>query len=208
MSRNRCKRPDNSTNAYIIDFMEMVRKTPFKELEPSVKIFSDFAVALTKIIVNAGCNSDEIHIVFDTYKEDSMKNVERQRRRKSNEIIVLDSISLNHRGPIKLENFCCSSISKTGFQVFYVEWLKINYEVNKPLYLGISPKAWFMLAGRASPFPRLDCTHKEADDRMMFHVQYILGNKSDPTSITLSLDDTSVFVCLVPLCCQLGTSWS
>ncbi|CAB3982221.1 Hypothetical predicted protein [Paramuricea clavata] len=31
--------------AYITDFMAMVRKTPFKELEPPVKIFNDLAVA-------------------------------------------------------------------------------------------------------------------------------------------------------------------
>jgi hypothetical protein len=48
----------------------MVRKIPLKKLEPPVKTFNDFAVALTKIIVNAGGNSDEVHIVFDTYKED------------------------------------------------------------------------------------------------------------------------------------------
>jgi hypothetical protein len=33
------------TKAYIIDFMAMVRKKPFKELEPPVKIFNDLAVA-------------------------------------------------------------------------------------------------------------------------------------------------------------------
>ena len=185
------------TKAYIIDFMVMVRKIPLKKLEPPVKTFNDFAAALTKIIVNAGGNSDEIHVVFDTYKEDSIKNVERQRRGKSNEMIVLDSISPNHRVPVKLENFWSSSASKTAFQAFYVEWLKTNYDGNKSLYLGISPKAWFVSAGRASPFPSLDCTHEEADDRMMFHVQYILCHESGPTSITLSSGDTDVFVCLL-----------
>jgi hypothetical protein len=32
--------------------------------------------------------------------------------------------------------------------------------------------SWFVSAARTSPFPRLDCTHEEAD-RMMFHVQDI-----------------------------------
>jgi hypothetical protein len=54
------------TKAYIIDFMAMVKKIPFKKLEPPVKIFNDLAVALTKIIVNAGRSSDEIHVVFYT----------------------------------------------------------------------------------------------------------------------------------------------
>ena len=80
------------TKACVIDFMAMVRKVPFKKLEPPVKTFNDLAVSLTKMIVNAGCNSNEIHIVFDTYKEDSIKNAERKRRGKSNEMIVMDSI--------------------------------------------------------------------------------------------------------------------
>ena len=122
----------------------MVRKIPLKKLEPTVKTFNDFAAALTKILINAGGNSDEIHIVLDTYKEDSIKKVERQRREKSNEMIGLDSISPNHRVPVKLENFWSSSASKTAFQAFYVKWLKTNYDGNKPLYLGISPKAWFV----------------------------------------------------------------
>ena len=185
------------TKAYIIDFMAMVRKIPLKKLEPAVKTFNDFAVALTKIIVNAGCNNDEIHVVFDTYKEDSIKNAERKRRGKSNEMIVLDSISPNHRVPVKVENFWSSSVSKTAFQAFYVEWLKTNYDGNKPLYLGISPQAWCLSAGRVSPFPRLDCTHEEADDRMMFHVQDILSHQSGPTSLSLSSGDTDVFVCLL-----------
>ena len=54
------------TKACVIDFMAMVRKVPFKKLEPPVKTFNDLAVSLTKMIVNAGCNSNEIHIVFDT----------------------------------------------------------------------------------------------------------------------------------------------
>ena len=187
------------TKANIIDFMAIVRKIPLKKLEPPVKTFNDLAVALTKIIINAGCNSDEIHVVFDTYKENSIKNVERKRRGKSNEMIVMDSISPNHRVPVQLENFWSSSVSKTAFQAFYVEWLKTNYDGNKPLYLGIFPKAWFVSAGRVrvSPFPRLDCTHEEADDRMMFHVQDILSHQSGPTSITLSSGDTDVFVCLL-----------
>ena len=115
------------TKAYIIDFMAMVRKIRFKKLEPPVKTFNALAVSLTKMIVKTGCNSNEIHLVFDTFKEHSIKNAERKRRGKSNEMIVMDSISPNHRVPVKLENFWASSISKTAFQAFYVKWLKTHY---------------------------------------------------------------------------------
>ena len=112
-------------------------------------------------------------------------------------MVVLDVILPNQNVPVVLENFWSSSISKTAFQAFYVEWLTTNYQGTKRLYLGISPKAWMVSAGCASLFPRLNCTHKEADDRMMFHVQDILSHRSGPTSITLLSGDMDVFVCLL-----------
>ena len=127
------------------------------------------------MITKAGHNNDEIRIVFDNYREDSIKNGERDRRAKSKEMVVLDVISSNQNVPAILENFWSSSISKSAFQAFYVEWLTTNYCGSKPLYLGISPQAWMVLAECASVFPQLNCTHEEAHDRMMFHVQDILS---------------------------------
>jgi hypothetical protein len=81
------------TNACIIDFMALVRKVPLKKLEPPVKTFHDLAIALTTMITNTACKCDEIHIVFNTYKDDSIKNAERQRRGSSKQMVVLDDIS-------------------------------------------------------------------------------------------------------------------
>ena len=193
------KGPENppQTHAIVIDFMALVRKVPLKKLDPPVKTFHDFAIALTSMIIKAGYNNDEIHIVFDTYREDSIKNGERDRRAKSKEMVVLDVISPNQNVPVVLENFWSSSTSKSAFQAFYVEWLTTNYCGSKPLYLGISPQAWMVSARCASLFPQLNCTHEEADDRMMFHVQEILRRRSGSTSMTLLSADTDVFVCLL-----------
>ena len=193
------KGPETSpqSHAIVIDFMTLVRKVTLKKFEPPVKTFNDFAIALTSIITYAGHKCDEIHVIFDNYREDSIKNGERERRGKSKELVVLDLISPNQNVPVVLENYWSSSISKSTFQAFYVEWLTTNYIDTKPLYLGISPQSWFVSAGHASLFPRLNCTYEEADDRMIFHVQDILSHLSGPTSITLSSGDTDVFVCLL-----------
>ena len=172
--------------------MAMVRKIPFKKLEPPVKTFNDLAVSLTNMIITAGRNSNEIHIVFDTYKEDSIKNAERKRSGKSNDI-VLDSISPNHRVPVKLDNFWSSSVSKTAFLAFYVEWLKTNYDGNISWYIS---KCMVCIDTTCISIPSSGCTHEEADDRM-FHVQDILSHQSGPTSIMLSSGDTDVFICLL-----------
>jgi len=124
------------THAIVIDFTALVRKVPLKKLDPPVKTFHNFAIALTSMITKSGHNSDEIHIVFDNYREDSIKNGERDRRAKSKEMVVLDVVSPNQNVPVILENFWSSSTSKSAFQTFYVEWLTTNYHGSKPLYLG------------------------------------------------------------------------
>ena len=108
-------------------------------------------------------------------------------------MIILDMISLNQNVPVVLKIFWLHTINKTDFQAFYVEWLTTNYQHSKPVYLG----TWLVSAGCVSPFPRLNCTHKEADDRMMFHVRDILSHQSGPTSMTHSIGDTDVFSCLL-----------
>ena len=149
-------------------------------------------MALTSIMTKC----EEIHVVFDNYRENSIKNGGRERRGKLKELVVLDIISPNQNVPVLLDNFWSSSISKSAFQAFYMKWLTTNYKDTKPLYLGISPQSWLVSAGQASLFPGLN-SHEEADDRMMFHVQDILSHHSGPTSITLSSGDRDVFVCLL-----------
>ena len=57
------KVPETSpqTNDIIIDFMALVRKIPLKKLDPPVKTFYDFAIALTSMVTTAGHNCNEIH---------------------------------------------------------------------------------------------------------------------------------------------------
>ena len=185
--------------------MALVRTVSLKNRQPPVKTFHDFATALTAMITSAAHNSDEVHIVFDNYKEDSIKNMERLRRGKCKERLVFDDILPNQNIPVHLDKFWASSISKTAFQAFNLEWLTSNYKGNKPLHLGIHPKSWRVAAGHAHHFPLLDCTHEKADDRIMFHVQVILSDRSIPTSITVFSADTDVLVHLSTNC---GDIWA
>ena len=98
------------------------------KFDPPVKTFNEFATALASMVTKAGYSCDEIHIVFDTYREDSIKNAERERRGKLKEMVVLDEISPNQNVTVVLENCWSSSISKTAFQTFYVNWLTTYYE--------------------------------------------------------------------------------
>lgn len=69
------------THAIVIDFMVLVRKVPLKKLHPPVKTLHDFAIALTSMVTKSGHNCDEIHVVFDTYREDIIKCREGKKRK-------------------------------------------------------------------------------------------------------------------------------
>ena len=76
--------------------MALVRKIPLKKLDYRVRTFHGFAIALTCMVTKAGHNCEEIHIIFDTYREDCIKNAERERGGRSKEMVILDVISLKH----------------------------------------------------------------------------------------------------------------
>ena len=68
--------------------------------------------ALTAMLTKAWHNFDEIHIVFDHYRQDSIKKWKRRRRGNSQEMIVLDMMSLNQIVPVVVKTFGCLSSTK------------------------------------------------------------------------------------------------
>ena len=90
------------------------------------------------------------------------------------------------------------SYSSMRFQTLQMAYHGPNI-VASNLYtcLGISPQAGMVLAGCASTFPQLNCTHEEADDRVMFHVQNMSSCQLGSTSMMPLSGDTDVLVCLL-----------
>jgi len=100
------------THTMVIDFIAMGRKVPLKKLNPPVQTFCDFAATSMSIITRVGLNCDrEIHIVFYSYREDSIKNAEQKRRGKNKDMIVPDVVSPDQNVPVLLENFWSFSVA-------------------------------------------------------------------------------------------------
>ena len=93
--------------------------------------------ALTPILIKAWHYCDEIHIVFNHYREDIINNSKGKRRRKSKGMIVIDMISLNQNVPVVQEKVWLSTINKIVFQAFYVVWLTTDNQYAKPVYLNV-----------------------------------------------------------------------
>ena len=69
------------SNALIIDFMAYCRKVAVKKL--GLENYDKFAEHILTMFLSLGSSSDEIHIIFDNYFQDSFKNYERIRRLQS-----------------------------------------------------------------------------------------------------------------------------
>ena len=74
------KLPYKLNPCHCIDFMALVRKVLLKKLDPPVKTFHGFVIALTSIVTKTGHNCEEIHIIFDTCREDFIKSERRGER--------------------------------------------------------------------------------------------------------------------------------
>ena len=68
-----------------------------------------------------------------------------------------------------LIGFCkpktCGHLLLTRLHPLYVDWFLSSYTGIKFLHLGISTQSWILRYEGASPFPCLNCTPEEADDR-------------------------------------------
>ena len=80
------KEPESSpqTHAIIIDFMALVRKIPLKKLDPLVKTFYDFAIALASMVTKAVQNSIEI-LIFTIITERTVSRIQRGEEEESQE---------------------------------------------------------------------------------------------------------------------------
>ena len=63
-------------SASVIDGMALVQR-----LKGDHKTFSEVAVSLMGMVLHEGSSSERIDVVFDVYKENSIKNAERGKKR-------------------------------------------------------------------------------------------------------------------------------
>lgn len=72
--------PQSTCTATVVDFMTFARKLPIKSAR--LKTYGEYADSLWKIIYHACNKSERVDIIFDIYKENSVKGFERSRRSK------------------------------------------------------------------------------------------------------------------------------
>lgn len=102
---------ESMKTAVIVDFMSQVR---MQKLSPE-KTFGDIITAVVQNSTKV-CSVHELHIIFDSYIEQSVKEGERLRRADNTGTVELASIRTDTRVPVQISKFWASCENKTKLQ--------------------------------------------------------------------------------------------
>ena len=170
------------SSASIIDGMALVRK-----IKTTGLTFSQLADKVFDVAMSSCRESRRIDIVFDVYFEESIKNVERNRRCSS-------TISFKKIVPNNVirqwHSFLGDGNNKTELVKFLVsEWKKKSIPGMKILYVTTGAECWCI--NDDTCIEELNCTQEEADTRMLLHASHI---SSDFNDVVIHTPDTDVVV--------------
>ena len=100
----------------MIDFMGYARKVPIKEMK--LKTYRDFARNLWNSFQSYSSTSNHTDIVFDLYKDLSIKGNEHNRRKKTGVVTYIQYLIWISLYLLTWKNFGLSQITRLHFNVF------------------------------------------------------------------------------------------
>ena len=181
--------------------MAEARKIESRRKKFGLKTFGDAMKNIWESFLNIGGHVDRTDVIFDCYRKDTIKGLERQRR---SEIAIQISIT-NVDQPLPLASefsrFWASMENKIRFQQFFISWIIENYDGDKLIYLGgcnvgCMDKCYKLVNRRIFDVPALNCSHDEADDRIMYHLNQAVKTEEIAYAHVVS-GDTDILVCLM-----------
>ena len=109
--------------------------------------------------------------------------------------------------PATMESFWPLSKNKVQLQCFIKAWIKENYSGCKPIFMaGADTFDCVQVQPNVSiTVPDLTCEHEEADDRIIFHLHYLVTQRHNISSFVVATDHTDVVVSLLY---HYGETWS
>ena len=187
------KYPENATS--IFDGMAVLQKLKI----PSGATFLVVAERVFELVTSTG--SRRVDVVFDVYREVSIKNVERLKR-----VSTSDGVQYKNILPAYTVKSWNKLLSVTANKPEIVKFLVSQWKTeafrgrlgNRIMYVTTEDQCWRLDADTCDPVPELECNHEEADTRMVLHAQHAGG------TCVIHSDDTDVFVLLLAHSRNLG----
>ena len=171
----------------IVDGMAYVQQTKVAD-----KMFGDFALDLLQRILVIVVRATRIDVIFDDYRDSSIKNIERSRRSAGNLLFqsIVSSTAIKQWGL-----FLPSGKNKNSLvKIICNEWGKEEYRNKigqKDLFVTDGVEVIKLSSTAITTIQELNSNHEEADTRMVLHANHA---SSDSNLIGISSPDTDVFV--------------
>ena len=149
-----------------------------------------------------GCKAQSVYIVFDVYKESSIKNYEREVR-SSGKVKIETTIvpGRQQKFPVLTEAFWACANNKAQLQNFFIDFVKNNYTGSRPLYLSGGclddiDACYMVVESQTVKVNHLSSNHEEADDRLLFITSECFKNTNINT-VSIGSTDTDVLISLL-----------
>ena len=176
---------------FIVDGMACVRQIKVAKMK-----YGQFAITLLRYIIGLAKTAERIDVVFDVYKDISIKDVERNRR--SHGELKLSQIVSS--ADIKQWSQVLSSNENKNKLVSFVvaEW-KHNLSIlgEKKVFVTLNTDALMLTSTAFSPVPTLRSDHEEADTRMLLHAKHA---SLSCDKVMIYTPDTDVIIAAISVC--------
>ena len=186
--------PQNS--ATVIDGMSLVQKL---NVGSNQTTFGSVANAILSMALHEGSQSSRIDVVFDTYRENSIKNAERSLR---GEVQGVQLANITAPQLVKQwRKFLSQMKNKTSLIRFVVEeWKTEPYmerlqHQGKVLYVTCEKKCWKISGDGTEEVQELSSCQEEADTRLLLHAAH--AARAGYPAVIVTSEDTDVFILLL-----------
>ena len=181
--------------ACIIDGIAIVNK-----IQGDKKTFQEISDSVLALVLKEGKECKRIDVVFDVYRDVSIKNVERSARAKEEEVPTYKHISQGTK-VIQWHSFLKNSSNKTHLISFMVSQWKMErcrkrlIENNIVLYATCEEMCFKMTAESVECIDELSSSQEEADTRMLLHAMHI-SRYAYKAIVIISVDTDVRVLCL------------
>ena len=168
-----------------------------QRLKGDHKKVSDVADSLFGMVLHEGASSKRIDVILDVYRENSIKNTEREHRgaEYGNEFRNLQP---DHKVQQR-RKFLLNPQNKKALTIFVTkEWKQDKYRrklTDKVLFVACEEECHQISPEAAFTVEELNSTQEEADTRILLHLSH--AARSDYSTLIVASEDTDVFILCV-----------
>ena len=191
--------PENC--ASVVDGMGLVQR-----VKGDQATFGDIAATVLFMALNEGGNRNRIDVVFDTYRDNSIKDSERLLRgeESGHQLQAITGMQIVRQWRC----FLTRVKNKNSLISFIVsEWMKAGFREKlqqKVLYATVSDKCYRITSDGSNEVQALQCQQEEADGRLLLHAAHAAEEGYE--GVVVCSEDTDVFIMALAFHDKIGSS--